>query len=60
VRESEKLNVTTLITTEKDAGKLSAAEFGVREVFAAKLAFEFDDLPRLSKLLSDVAGVTAR
>ena len=60
VRESEKLNVTTLITTEKDAGKLSAAEFGVREVFAAKLAFEFDDLPRLSKLLSDVAGVAAR
>ena len=60
VRECDKLNVTALITTEKDAEKLSAAEFGPREVFTAKVAFEFDDLHRLSKLLSDVAGVAAR
>jgi len=60
VRECENRDVTTLITTEKDAEKLSAAEFRPREVFAAALAFEFDDTPRLSKLLSDVAGVVAR
>ena len=60
VRECEKLNVTALITTEKDAEKLSAAEFAPREVFTAKVAFEFDDLHRLTKLLSDVTGVAAR
>jgi len=49
-----------LITTEKDAEKLSASEFGLREVFAAKLAFEFNDPDRLSKLLSEVTGVAAR
>ena len=60
VRECEKLDVNFLITTEKDAEKLSAAEFGRREVFTAKVAFEFDDPQRLSKLLSDVVGVAAR
>jgi len=60
VRECEKLNVNVLITTEKDAEKLSAADFVPRKVFAAKLVFEFDDPDRLSKLLSDVAGVAAR
>jgi tetraacyldisaccharide 4'-kinase len=60
VRQCEDRDVTTLITTEKDAEKLSAAEFRPREVFAAKLAFEFDDAPRLSRLLSDVVGVVAR
>lgn len=60
VRECEKLDVNALITTEKDAEKLSAAEFGPREVFTAKVAFEFDDPHRLSKLLSDVAGAAAR
>jgi len=60
VRECEKLNVTSLITTEKDAEKLSSAEFRPREVFTAKVAFEFDDLNRLCKLLSDVAGVATR
>ena len=60
VRECEKLGVNSLITTEKDAEKLSAAEFGPREVFTAKVAFEFDDPHRLSKLLSEVVGVAAR
>jgi tetraacyldisaccharide 4'-kinase len=60
VRQCEERNVTTLITTEKDAEKLSAGEFRPREVFAAKLTFEFDDAPRLSRLLSGVAGVVAR
>jgi tetraacyldisaccharide 4'-kinase len=60
VRECERLDVEALITTEKDAEKLSAAEFGLREVFAAKLAFEFNDPHQLSRLLSDVAGVAAR
>jgi tetraacyldisaccharide 4'-kinase len=60
VRECEKLDVKSLITTEKDAEKLSAAEFGQREVFAAKLAFEFNDLDQLSRLMSNVAGVGAR
>jgi tetraacyldisaccharide 4'-kinase len=59
-REYEKPNVTALITTEKDAEKLSAAEFGQREVFVAKLAFEFNDLDQLSRLMSNVAGVGAR
>jgi tetraacyldisaccharide 4'-kinase len=60
VRECEKLNVNVLITTEKDAEKISAADFAPRQVFAAKLTFEFDDPDRLSKLLSDVAGVAAQ
>ena len=60
VRDCEERDVTALITTEKDAEKLSAAEFRPREVFAAKLAFEFRDTPRLSRLLSDMAGVVAR
>ncbi len=60
VRECEKQDVNVLITTEKDAENLSAAGFGPREVFTAKVAFEFDDPHRLSKLLSDVAGVAAR
>jgi len=60
VRECEKLDVKALITTEKDAEKLSAAEFGIREVFAAKLAFEFNDPHQLSRLMFDVAGVAAR
>jgi hypothetical protein len=51
--------VNDLITTEKDAEKLSAVGFAPRKVFAAKLSFEFDD-PRLYKLLSDVAGVVVR
>jgi tetraacyldisaccharide 4'-kinase len=59
VRECENLDVNALITTEKDAEKLSAAEFGQREVFAAKLAFEFNDPHQLSRLMSDVAGVAA-
>jgi len=58
-RECEKLNVNDLITTEKDAEKLSAAGFAPRNVFAAKLVFEFND-PGLYKLLSDVAGVVVR
>jgi tetraacyldisaccharide 4'-kinase len=60
VHECETRNVNVLITTEKDAEKLSAADFAPRKVFAAKLAFEFDDPDRLSKLLSDVAGVASR
>jgi tetraacyldisaccharide 4'-kinase len=60
VRECERLDAEALITTEKDAEKLSAAEFGLREVFAAKLAFEFNDRHQLSRLLSGVAGVAAR
>lgn len=60
VHECEKRNVNVLITTEKDAEKLSAADFAPVQVFAAKLTFEFDDSDRLSKLLSDVAGVAAR
>ncbi|MCI0420420.1 MAG: tetraacyldisaccharide 4'-kinase [Acidobacteria bacterium] len=60
VRECQDLNVNAMITTEKDAEKLSPAEFLPREVFAARVAFEFDDLERLSKLLSDVAGVAVR
>ena len=52
--------MTALITTEKDAEKLSAAELRPREVFVANVAFEFDDEPQLSRLLSDVAGVAAR
>jgi tetraacyldisaccharide 4'-kinase len=60
VRECEKLNVTTLLTTEKDAEKLSVLEFGPRQVFTAKVEFEFDDVARLSKLLSEVAGVAAQ
>jgi tetraacyldisaccharide 4'-kinase len=60
VHECEKLDIKALITTEKDAEKLSASEFGLREVFAAKLAFEFNDPDRLSKLLSEVTGVAAR
>ena len=59
-RECEKLGVAALITTEKDAEKLSAAELRPREVFVANVAFEFEDEPRLSRLLSDVAGVAAR
>ncbi len=59
-RECEKLGLAALITTEKDAEKLSATEFRPREVFVAKVAFEFDDEPGLSKLLSGVAGVAAR
>ena len=60
VRECEKLNVSVLITTEKDAEKISAADFAPRQVFAAKLTFEFDDPDRLSKLLSEVVGVAAQ
>ena len=60
VHECEQLNVRALITTEKDAEKLSAADFVPLEVFTAKLAFEFDEPHRLTKLLSDVAGVVAR
>ena len=52
--------MNVLITTEKDAEKISAADFAPRQVFAAKLTFEFDDPDRLSKLLSDVAGVAAQ
>jgi len=59
-RECEKLDLAALITTEKDAEKLSATELRPREVFVAKLAFEFNDEPRLSQLLSGVVGVTAR
>ena len=54
-----KLNVNTLITTEKDAEKLSAADFAPLGVFTVKLAFEFGDPHRLAKLLSDVVGVVA-
>jgi len=60
VHECEKFNVNVLITTEKDAEKISAADFAPRKVFVAKLAFEFDDLHSLSRLLSEVAGVAAR
>jgi tetraacyldisaccharide-1-P 4'-kinase len=60
VHECEKFNVNVLITTEKDAEKISAENFAPRKVFAAKLAFEFDDFHSLSRLLSEVAGVTAR
>jgi tetraacyldisaccharide 4'-kinase len=59
-RDCEKLGVAALITTEKDAEKLSAAELRPREVFVASVAFEFDDESRLSRLLSDVAGVAVR
>ena len=58
--ECEKRNVNVLITTEKDAEKLSVTDFAPRKVFAAKLTFEFDDPDRLSKLLLDLAGVAAR
>jgi len=58
--ESEKLSVSALVTTEKDAEKLSVAEFKTRAVFIAKVAFEFDDLSWLSNLLSDVAGAAVR
>jgi tetraacyldisaccharide 4'-kinase len=59
-QECEKTEVNTLITTEKDAEKLSALQFGPRAVFAARVAFEFDDLPELSRLLSQLAGVGKR
>ena len=52
--------MNALITTEKDAEKISAADFVPRQVFVAKLTFEFDDPDRLSKLLSEVVGVAAR
>jgi tetraacyldisaccharide 4'-kinase len=60
VHECEKLNVNVLITTEKDAEKISAADFAPWKVYAAKLAFEFDDPHALSKLFSEVAGVATR
>ena len=60
VRESEKLQLRSLITTEKDAVKLSSAKFAPLDVFTTKLAFEFDDIPRLSRLLSDVVGAAER
>ena len=60
LHECEKFNVNALITTEKDAEKISAADFVPRQVFVAKLTFEFDDPDRLSKLLSEVVGVAAR
>jgi tetraacyldisaccharide 4'-kinase len=60
VHECEKRNVNVLITTEKDAEKISAADFAPRKVFVARLTFEFEDPDPLSKLLSDVAGVGSR
>ena len=59
LRECERLNVKTLVTTEKDAEKLSAMDFRPREALAAKVVFEFGDLPGMTRLLSDVIGVAA-
>lgn len=59
-QECEKAKVNTLITTEKDAEKLSAPQFEPRAVFAARVAFEFDDVTELSRLLSQLVEVAAR
>jgi tetraacyldisaccharide-1-P 4'-kinase len=52
----QSLNVDSLVTTEKDAVKLEASSFHPLQVLAVKVAFEFDDLQALRKMLSSVLG----
>ena len=52
--------VDVCITTEKDAEKLEPAEFEQISVVIAKVAFEFDDLEAMRKLMLDKVGVFTR
>lgn len=54
---AQSLAVDALITTEKDAVKLEAAAFAPLKVLVVKLAFEFDKLEGLERLISSVMPV---
>jgi tetraacyldisaccharide 4'-kinase len=56
VRRSLSLGLDTLITTEKDAVKLDAAAFHPLKVLVIKVAFEFDDLEKVRRMVLAAAG----
>jgi tetraacyldisaccharide-1-P 4'-kinase len=45
-----------MITTEKDAGKLSVQDFEPFQVLVARLEFEFDNPNRLLELILNKTG----
>ncbi len=59
-REAAEFGVNTLITTEKDAEKLNSVSLAPLDVVAVRVAFEFNDLKGVVRLLESVLGISAR
>jgi tetraacyldisaccharide 4'-kinase len=53
----QRLQMTTVMTTEKDAVKLDAAALAPLSVVAVRLTFEFDNTDLLRKILTECVGV---
>lgn len=58
--EAAEYDVSTLVTTEKDAEKLNAAALAPLDVVVLRVAFEFDDLQGIIRLLENTVGAFAR
>jgi tetraacyldisaccharide 4'-kinase len=54
----QRIGIEAMITTEKDAEKLSAQDFEPFKVLVARLEFEFDDPDRLIRLILKNSGLS--